>query len=1097
MRRFAFILSLGMLYCSFSTQAQRNKKEDTAEKTPLEQVDISGLKFRNVGPAITSGRIADFAVDPDNPKVYYVATASGGVWKTVNGGITYEPVFDSQGSYSIGCISMDPNNPNVIWVGTGENNNQRSVSYGDGVYKSVDGGKSWEHMGLKSSEHNGQILIDPRNSDVVYVAAIGPLWQEGGERGLYKTTDGGKSWEAILSIDEHTGINQLLMDPRNPDVLYAAAHQRRRHVFTYIGGGPGSGIYKSTDAGANWEKINKGLPETDLGRTGLSMSPANPEIIYAIVEAARGKGGFYRTTNRGASWEKMSDYVTSGNYYQEIVADPLDPDKIYAMDTWMHISTDGGKTFKVLGEDTKHVDNHCMWIDPADTDHFLVGCDGGIYETFDAAKTWLFKPNLPVTQFYKVALDSARPFYNIYGGTQDNFSMGGPSRTLSNNGIANSDWFMTHGGDGFESQVDPDDPNIIYAQSQYGFLVRYDKLNGEEVGIQPKERKGEDAYRWNWDAPLSVSTHQPGRIYFAANKLFRSDDRGNSWEVISDDLTRQVNRNKLEVMDRVWSMDAVEKNGSTSPYGTIVSFAESPLNANLLYVGTDDGLIQITENGGTNWRSIGSFPDVPERTYVNALWASQHDENVVYAAFNHHKYGDFSPYLYKSDDKGRSWSKITANLPERGSVYAIAEDHVDADLLFAGTEFGAFFSNNGGQEWKQLNAGLPTIAIRDMAIHKGENDLVLASFGRGFFVLDDYSVLRNVDNELLAQEAALFEVRDALLYESRYPLGLPGKSFQGDSYYQGENLPSVAMFTYYLKEDIKTLAEQREEKEKVQLENQEDAAYPSYEQLQQEQAEEAPYLLFTIKDDEGKLVRKLNAPAKKGLQRINWDLRFASVNPITLSTPSFYNPFAGKDEGTLVAPGEYTVTLSKSVNGEITPLAEAVTFTVKPLEDRSIPLGDPQVKIAFQQDVNELYRKVQASQQILGEINSQLKHMEAAAKKASLPQEQISDKMMRIKEKMREIEVALNTDLAASKLDMDKPPTVGNRVGMLVYEQFYSTSPPTQTHQDSYKIAKEEFTPVLAQIKEVAQQDVPELQQMLEEAGAPYTPYAIPVLVEE
>lgn len=1097
MRRFAFILSLSVLYCSFSTQAQRNKKEDTAEKTSLEQVDISGLKFRNVGPAITSGRIADFAVDPDNPKHYYVATASGGVWKTVNGGTTYEPIFDSQGSYSIGCITMDPNNPNVIWVGTGENNNQRSVSYGDGVYKSIDGGKSWEHMGLNNSEHIGQILIDPRNSDVVYVAAIGPLWREGGERGLYKTSDGGKSWEAVLTIDEHTGINELLMDPRNPDVLYAAAHQRRRHVFTYIGGGPGSGVYKSTDAGANWEKINQGLPETDLGRIGLSMSPANPEIIYAIVEAARDKGGFYRTTNQGASWEKMSDYVTSGNYYQEIVADPVDPVKIYTMDTWMHISTDGGKSFKILGEDTKHVDNHCMWIDPADTDHFLVGCDGGIYETFDAAQTWLFKPNLPVTQFYKVALDSAKPFYNIYGGTQDNFSMGGPSRTLSNNGIANSDWFMTHGGDGFESQIDPDDPNIIYAQSQYGFLVRYDKLNGEEIGIQPKERKGEDAYRWNWDAPLAVSTHQPRRIYFAANKLFRSDDRGNSWEVISDDLTRQVNRNELEVMDRVWSMDAVEKNGSTSPYGTIVSFSESPLNANLLYVGTDDGLIQVTEDGGDNWRRIGSFPDVPERTYVNALWASQHDENVVYAAFNHHKYGDFSPYLYKSNDKGRSWNEITANLPEKGSVYTIAEDHVDAELLFAGTEFGAFFSNNGGQEWKQLKAGLPTIAIRDMAIHKGENDLVLASFGRGFFVLDDYSILRNVDNNLLAQEAALFEVRDALLYESRYPLGLPGKSFQGDSYYQGENLPSVAMFTYYLKEDIKTLAEQREEKEKEQLENQEDSAYPSYAQLQEEQAEEAPYLLFTIKDDEGKLVRKLTSPAKKGLQRINWDLRFASVNPISLSTPSFYNPFAGKDEGTLVAPGEYTVTLSKSVNGTISPLASPVSFTVKPLEQRALPLGDPEDRVAFQEEVNELYRKVQASQQILGEINLQLKHMEEAAKKASLPQQQLSDKMMSIKEKMREIGMALNTDLVASKLDMDKPPTVGNRMGMLVYEQFYSTSPPTQTHRDSYQIAKEEFGPVLAQIKEVAQEDIPELQQMLEEAGAPYTPYAIPVLVEE
>jgi photosystem II stability/assembly factor-like uncharacterized protein len=434
---------------------KKNKdKQETTAKDPLDELSISALKFRCVGPANTSGRISDFAVNPDNPYEYYVATSSGGVWKTINNGTTYKPIFDSQGSYSIGCVTMDPNNQSTIWVGTGENNNQRSVAYGDGIYKSLDGGASWKHMGLKNSEHIGKIIVHPENSDIVWVAAIGPLWSSGGDRGLYKTTDGGETWNNTLEIDQYTGVTDLIIDPRDPDVLYAASFQRARHVFTYLGGGPGSSIYKSTDGGETWDKAAKGLPSGDLGRIGLAVS-ADPDIIYAIVEASSGdKSGFYKTTNAGATWTKQGGHVTSGNYYQEIVTDPVDPKTIYSMDTWLSSSHDGGKSFKRVGENTKHVDNHCMWINPHNTDHWMVGCDGGIYDTYDSGKTWIFKANLPVTQFYKVAVDNDEPFYNIYGGTQDNFSMGGPSRTNTAHGIVNSDWYITHGGDGFESQVD-------------------------------------------------------------------------------------------------------------------------------------------------------------------------------------------------------------------------------------------------------------------------------------------------------------------------------------------------------------------------------------------------------------------------------------------------------------------------------------------------------------------------------------------------------------------------------------------------------------------------------------------------------------------
>lgn len=506
------ILVLSLLAFNIEAQRKKNNNSTNQTKSAFEEVSLSGLKFRSIGPALTSGRISDFAVNPDNPKEYYVAVSAGGVWKTTNAGTTYTPIFDSQGSYSIGCVTIDPNNPSVVWVGTGENNNQRSVGYGDGIYKSIDGGKSWTHMGLKNSEHIGKIIVDPRNSNVVYVAAIGPLWSEGGDRGVYKTTDGGSTWNAVLTIDKHTGVNDIILDPRDPDVLYAAAYQRRRHVFTYLGGGPGSGMYKTTNGGAKWDKINTGLPSTDIGRIGLAMAPSNPEIIYAIVEANQGEGGFYRTTNRGASWSKQGSYQSSGNYYQEIVVDPNDDQTIYGMNTWIQVSRDGGKSFKVLGEVAKHVDNHCMWIDPSDSEHFIAGCDGGIYETWDGAKTWDFKANLPVTQFYKVALDNAEPFYNVYGGTQDNFSLGGPSRSISGNGISNEEWFITHGGDGFETQVDQSNSNIIYAQSQYGVLVRYDKASGEEVGIQPQPRKDENSYRWNWDAPLVISNFDNKQI---------------------------------------------------------------------------------------------------------------------------------------------------------------------------------------------------------------------------------------------------------------------------------------------------------------------------------------------------------------------------------------------------------------------------------------------------------------------------------------------------------------------------------------------------------------------------------------------------------
>jgi photosystem II stability/assembly factor-like uncharacterized protein len=1096
-----YLMAAAILFSANAFSQKKKGKEEIKKETPKHLLDTLsiGLSWRSVGPAVTSGRISDFAVHPHNKSVYYVATASGGVWKTVNSGTTYEPIFDGQGSYSIGCVTLDPNNPSTVWVGTGENNNQRSVGYGDGVYKSKDGGKSWEHTGLKNSEHIGKIIVDPRNSDVVYVAAIGPLWSEGGDRGVYKSTDGGKTWEQALKndkaeslLDAHTGVTDLVMDPRNPDVLYAAAFQRRRHVFTYVGGGPGSTIYKSTDGGKTWAKAASGLPGGDIGRIGLAISPANPEVIYAIVEAAKG-GGFFKSTDRGASWEKQSGHVTSGNYYCEIFPHPTEPNTVVSMDVFNKISRDGGKTWSQLGEEFKHVDNHVHWFDPDNPDHQLSGCDGGIYETFDGAKTWNFKANLPVTQFYKVEVDNALPFYNIYGGTQDNFSLGGPSRSRNAHGITNSDWFVTQLGDGFETQIDPDNPNIVYAQYQHGGLTRFDKATGEMTGIQPQPREGEDNYRWNWDSPLATSRHRAGRLYFAANKLFRSDDRGDTWRAISGDLTRQIDRNTLPVMGRIQSIDAVAKNQSTSEYGNIVAFSESPLNENLLYVGTDDGLIQITEDGGNTWTKISNINGVPDMTYVNMLLASQHDQNVVYACFNNHKRGDFKPYVFKSSDKGRTWANISNNLPERGSAYAIAEDHVESNLLFVGTEFSCFFTRDGGAFWKKLSSGLPTVAVRDIAIQRRENDLVLGTFGRGFYVLDDYSPLRFLNERELNADAKILPIKDGLVFIEAIPIGYStGKGFQGASYFTAPNPPMGAAFTYFVKDEYKTLKDRRQDWEKKQIKDGKDIRYPTYEELEAERTEEEPYLLFTIRNNSGEVVDQIKTGIKKGVNRIVWDGRYPSKSPVRLNEPERL-PWQSPDGGGFALPGEYTVSLAKSINGTVTNLVDPQPFSLKTLGGSTLPATDKAALDAYVKKTAELERAFQGATALLGELDNTSKLMRKATYSVAQPATGLLADVKALEEKIYAMKKAFYGDGVAGSIDRPAQPSLSSRIYGMSYEIWSSSSAPTSTQQEQQRIAGDMFEKELAQLRRLYDVDLKNLERKLEEAKAPYTPGRMPI----
>lgn len=1080
------ILFVSLLMLVFvPAQAQKKNKGKDANAYWLKSAELSGLKFRNIGPALTSGRIADLVVNPNDPSEYYLAVASGGVWKTTNHGVTYQPIFDGQGSYSIGCISMDPSQPATLWVGTGENNNQRSVGYGDGVYKSTDGGKSWKNMGLKNSEHIAKIIVHPHHSDVVYVAAYGPLWSAGGDRGVYKTTDGGKNWELIHSVSEHTGAADLVMDPSNPEILYASFHQRRRHVFTYVGGGPESAVFKSTDGGKTWMELKNGLPSGKMGRVGLAVSPVDPQVVYAIVEAQGDAKGFYRSTNQGASWEKMSSYATSGNYYQEIYCDPKDVDKVFSMNTWLHHTEDGGKTFVATGEANKHVDNHCMWINPDNTDHWIVGCDGGLYETYDHAKTWEYKANLPVTQFYKVSIDYDTPFYNVYGGTQDNNSQAGPSRTINNAGILNSDWYITVGGDGYETQVDPTDPNIIYAQWQYGGLVRYDRQSGERIGIKPQPGKDEAPFRWNWDAPLLISPHDHKTLFFCANKVFKTTDRGNTWTAISPDLTRQLDRNQMKVMGQIQSPDAVMKDKSTTIYGNIVAFDQSPINPDVLYVGTDDGLIQVSTDGGKTWNKRESFRGVPELTYVNMLWASQHDEKVVYATFNNHKRGDFKPYIMKSTDQGSSWSPLQGDLPERGTVYSIAEDHVDKHLLFAGTEFGCFVTVNGGKNWVKLSAGLPTICVRDMAIQKRENDLVLGTFGRGFYILDDYSPLRNLVQEDLNQQATIFPIKTALEYVESNPLGLRGVGSQGASMYAAANPAFGATFTYFVKEKIKSPTELRREAEKKARKAGADIDYPSLASLVEEDNYESAYLLFIVRDEQGREVRKIKAGAQKGVQRLHWNLRYPPTTPIRLAegkTGRYSNP----NEGPLVLPGKYSVEMWQAENGVLTKLVEPTAFVVEALENSSLDRQTDE-NIAFKKEVQELRRRMQGSSKEKSELDERLKYIKSAIQTYPAADLSWMPEVKALEELSQDVRIGLWGDYHKSKREIETLPGAAGRLENIVWNTWYSTSNPTTTNRQQFALAQEEYIQIRKQLDDLRARIV-KLEEALDEKQVPYTP---------
>ena len=1089
MKRFPWailVLTLTVLPAAVGKQAKDQTEEENGPR--LAAKTFAGLELRSIGPAFMSGRIADIAIHPDDLSTWYVAVGSGNVWKTENAGTTWKPIFDDQGSYSIGALALDPNNPNTVWVGTGENVGGRHVGYGDGVYRSLDGGDSWQNMGLESSEHIGKILVDPQDSNVVYVAAQGPLWSAAGERGLFKSVDGGQTWEKVLGDGDHTGVNDVVMDPRDPQVLYAATHQRFRTVAALIDGGPETAIHKSTDGGVTWRKLGEGLPEEDMGRIGLAISPQNPDVVYATIELAWRQGGFYRSADGGETWEKRNDYISGGtgpHYYQEIFASPHRFDRVYQMDVRIQYTDDGGKNFEQLDEENKHSDNHAIAFHPDDPDYLLVGTDGGLYETWDHGQNWRFVANLPLTQFYKVAVDYDEPFYNIYGGTQDNSTQGGPSRTDNVQGIRNSDWFITVFADGHQPAVDPTNPDIIYSEWQRGNLVRHDRKTGEIVYLQPQPEKGAPAERWNWDSPILISPHDPARLYFASQRVWRSDDRGDSWRAISGDLSHGSERITMPMMGRAWSVDAVWDLGAMSDYGNVTSLAESPLVEGLIYAGTDDGLIQVTEDGGANWRRVDRVGEVPEGTFVNDIKADLYAADTVYAVLDNHKRGDLSPYVLKSTDRGRSWRSIAGDLPERHIVWRIVQDHERPELFFAGTEFGVFFTVDGGDRWVKLTGGVPNIPFRDLAIQKRENDLVGATFGRSFYVFDDYTPLRQVSEEMLEQQVKLFPVRDAWWYIPRRPLGDDGKADQGADFFAAPNPPFGAVFTYYLKEGLETQKQSRQKREKEIAKEGGDTPFPGWDVLQGEEEEEEAEIVLTVRDEAGAVVRRLAGSADSGFHRVAWDLHYPATDAVTSLEPTHsWMP----DYGPLAPPDRYTVTLAQRVGGELSRLAEPQSFDVKRMREGTLPGSSPEETLAFTRELAEINRQADGAGEIIDQTAERLQLIKHALMKSTVNDASLDDEARDLERRLFALRGALRGNERQDDIGEPMPHTIGMRLSAASIGTMLSTYGPTPNHRHTLAIAQEELEEVKKGLKQLLEVDLPAFEERLETAGVPWTP---------
>ncbi|MGC1264682.1 MAG: hypothetical protein WA853_00255 [Candidatus Acidiferrum sp.] len=1049
---------------------------------------LKNLEFREIGPAIMGGRIDDFAVVESNPDIVYVGAAAGGVWKTTNNGTTWEPVFDKEGVPTIGDIAIAPSDPSVVWVGSGEPNNRQSSSWGDGIYKSLDAGKTWKNMGLAATHHIGRIVIHPKNPDIVYAAALGHLWGPNPERGVYKTTDGGKTWSQVLKINDDTGVSDIAMDPESPDTLYAAAYERRRTPFGFNGGGTESAIYKTVDGGATWKKLTKGLPYEnggDTGRIGLDIYRKDPNIVYAIVQHE--KGGTYRSEDKGETWKRMGDTDPRPSYYSQIRIDPNNDLRIWELGAQMFFSEDGGKTFSTQRVKGIHGDFHAMWIDPADSNHMITGSDGGIHWSYDEGRTWDFINTIAIGQFYEVGLDNEKP-YQICGGLQDNGSWCGPSMSLMSDGITNADWTLMPGGDGFYAEIDNVEPWIVYTESQDGHISRRDARTGQQREIMPEAKYGEPHYRFQWNSPMAVSVHDHKTIYYGGNYLFKSTDRGDSWTRLGGDLTTGVDRNKLEIFGKVPDKNTLSRHDGVEDYPTITTLSESPMTADVLWVGTDDGNLQVTRDGGKTWKNVASrVPGVPKGTYVSRVLASKHGEGTAYATFDGHRSDDYNVYIFMTTDYGETWKAIRKGIPDSaGTVHVVREHPRNENLLFAGTEFGLWVSWDRGANWTALKNNLPTVPVDDIEIQAEQNDLVLATHGRSIWIFDDITPIEKFDNSVANSDLTFFSPRPATLWDLKQR-----RWFAGQKMFAAKNPPYGAILNYYLKEAVPPEAPKTAKDDKDK-EKKEGAAAEQPEQdketANKDAAKKEGKVKFSVYDKDSKLVREFDGPGKAGVNRANWDLRWNS--PAEPTPEQLEAAAAGFDfgpRGPLVESGKYTIKIkagSKEASEEV--IVEDDPRMQMSTEDRAARHDAIMQLYAMAKTADKDHKTIAGIQEGLKTAREDWKKNAGKPGMPKIPEDiqkaadELQKKVDAIAEKYQREQQELGN---AGPPFVWKPEPLPNQVQGLMRELdgFWATP----GEQQKEKLA--ELTPLVsdasAQVKKIAEEDLPALNKKMNDAG--------------
>lgn len=1068
---------------------------------------LAGLKARSIGPAAMSGRIAAIAASAANPGIVYVGTATGGVWKSVNGGLTWTPIFDDQPVAAIGAVALDPSNPDAVWVGSGEGNPRNSVSVGNGVYKSLDGGRTWQHLGLEKTERIHRVVVHPNDPRTAWVAALGQAWGENPERGVFKTGDGGKTWRKVLYVDERTGCADLVVDPSNPNKLFAAMWDYRRWPWFFRSGGPGSGIHVSHDGGETWRKLTEedGLPKGDLGRVGLAVAPSDPRVVYALVEAKQ--NALLRSDDGGRSWKTVN---SEGNvsprpfYYADIRVDPRDPNRLYRLATVLHVSSDGGKTFEAIGAFRDvHPDHHAMWINPADPRHILEGNDGGVYESRDQGASWRFVSNLPLPQFYHVRYDMEVP-YNVYGGLQDNGSWKGPSDVWENGGIRNQHWQEVAFGDGFDTVPDPRDSMRGYAMSQEGFVIRYDLRTGERKDIRPAPPAGENDLRFNWNAAIALDPFAPDTIYFGSQYVHKSTDRGDTWTTISGDLTTDNPEWQKAGESGGLTLDATGAENFT----TLIALAPSPVQQGVIWAGSDDGRLHVTRDGGKTWTSLEkNIRGVPENTWIPHIHPSNHDAGTAFAVFDNHRRSDWTPYVARTTDFGRTWTSLAGdrrgNL--RGYALSIVQDPVDPDLLFLGTEFGLWVSLDGGKGWMRFDHGVPTVSVMDLAIHPREHDLIVATHGRGLYIVDDIRPLRSVSDATQKEAIRLFEIGDALQHQ----VAQTGSSrFPGAGEFRGQGRPYGALITWSmnvpgLPHPDEEMERERKEAERADKAAQKDKPGMVTDEPPTEEEEPAarpgrgrggrkgPEAKIEVLDESGKVIRTFQAPVTQGVNRAAWDLRRDAFKRIPRREANPFREPAGPD----VLPGTYRVRVSYKDH-------KSAEQTVKVLPDPRYEgrLGGRQANFAALERAGKvqeaLAEAVERINQTRADVDAVTAKLKARVKKDEKdpPGEELTKAGRDLRKKLDEVEKRLWQPEGAKGI---LPETdAENRLDYAIRAIGSSYDAPTPAQLAYLERAESEARKVLADFNRLFAEDVAAFRAKVRELDVQLLPETQPISIE-